>query len=279
MDKYGKAFKYHGLGNDFVLFDAIKSKRLISPEDARFICDRHFGVGADGVLTLLPSDKADFYMHIYNSDGSVAEMCGNGIRCAVKHYIDLYKRGNKGNEVRVETKSGIQVCNYIIKNGEVRSVTVNMGSPILLPEKIPVRSSSNLLKIKKGHGVIAGMAVSMGNPHFVSFGRYQGEDILEWGPYIERHRLFPRYTNVELVRIKSKQEADVFVWERGVGITLACGSGSCAVAVAGVKMGLLKANAFLKIRLPGGILNIKYDTERDIVLMNGEARRVFRIEF
>lgn len=279
MKKYGTAFKYHGLGNDFVLFDSIKSGRLISPEDARFICDRHFGVGADGVLTLLPSDRAEFYMHIYNSDGSVAEMCGNGIRCAVKHYVDMHNRMPTEKKIRVETKKGIQICDYIIKRGEVESVTVNMGSPVLSPEEIPVRSFSNQLSIKNGKRIIRGMAVSMGNPHFVSFGKYSEKDIYILGPFVEKHKLFPRHTNVELVKIRSKKEAEVYVWERGVGITLACGSGSCAVVVAGVMKGLLKADTYIKIRLPGGILNVKYDTKLNNVFMNGEAKRVFRIDF
>jgi len=279
MKKYSIAYKYHGLGNDFVLFDSIESGRLINPEDAVFICNRHFGVGADGVLTLLPSEVADFYMHIYNSDGSVAEMCGNGIRCAVKHFVDLHNKSSKKRKIMVETAKGIQICTYSKKTGEVNKVTVDMGSPILEPEKIPVKSDSNMLIIKKDKRVIKGMAVSMGNPHFVSFGKFGSNDINDIGPFIERHPLFPRFTNVELVKIRNKREVDVYVWERGVGVTLACGSGACAVVVAGVKQGLLEGNVFVKVNLPGGFLLIKYDTSKNILIMNGEAKRVFRIEF
>lgn len=277
--KIDKAYKYHGLGNDFVLIDSLNSGNLISSKEAVFLCDRHFGVGADGILTLLPSKRADFYMHIYNADGSVAEMCGNGIRCAIKHYVDFHKRGISTRRVAVETKKGVQYCEYSLKGGEVNEVTVNMGSPILDTSKIPVMSDSNLVKIKKGGRVINGMALSMGNPHFVIFNGALVKDILEIGPFLERHPLFPNFTNVEIVKIRSKEEADVTVWERGVGVTLACGSGSCAVVVAGVKQGLLKGDAFVRINLPGGVLKIRYDTKRDEVIMKGEATRVFKIEF
>ncbi len=279
MKKFGKAYKYHGLGNDFVLFDSLKTGRLIRPGDAVSLCDRHFGVGSDGVLTILPSKKADFFMHIYNADGSVAEMCGNGIRCAVKHYVDFYRKGKGIRPVNVETLKGIQICDYSVRDNEVDTVTVNMGSPVLEPEKIPVRSAGNILKIQMRNRIIRGMAVSMGNPHFVSFGKFSPDDIHTVGPFVERHPLFPRFTNVELVRLKGRREADVSVWERGVGITLACGSGSCAVVVAGVKQNLLDKDVFVKVRLPGGILRVKYDTVRNIVLMSGEAKRVFGIDF
>ncbi|MCX7958993.1 MAG: diaminopimelate epimerase [Deltaproteobacteria bacterium] len=279
MRNFGSAYKYQGLGNDFVLFDALKSKRLISPKEAVFICNRHFGVGADGVLTLLPSGKADFFMHIYNSDGSVAEMCGNGIRCAVKHYVDFYGDSRRNNPVSVETAKGVQVCEYFRRDKEVDSVTVNMGSPVLEPEKIPVRSDSNIIRITKGNRIVEGMAISMGNPHFVSFGKFAPDDIYSLGPFIEKHPLFPRFTNVELVRVKGKREAEVSVWERGVGITLACGSGSCAVVVAGVIKGLLKPDVFIKVKLPGGVLRVKFDSSLNEVFMNGKAKRVFRIDF
>jgi len=275
--RFGRAYKYHGLGNDFVLFDSIKTGRLIKPRDAVFICDRHFGVGADGVLTLLPSKKADFYMHIYNSDGSVAEMCGNGIRCAVKHFVDTHR--TKAGILRVETKKGIQICEYSRKGGEVESVVVNMGSPILEPRDIPVKSRDIQLKIKLGNNTISGMAVSMGNPHFVSFGNYSEKDIHKWGPHIEKHHLFPRHTNVELARLINRSEILLYVWERGVGITLACGSGSCATVVAGVKRGLVAPDRFIKVRLLGGDLYVKYDTGADVVYMRGTAKRVFGIDF
>jgi diaminopimelate epimerase len=277
MMKFGKAYKYHGLGNDFVLFDSIKSKKLISPKNAVFICDRHYGVGADGVLTLLPSRVADFYMHIYNSDGSVAEMCGNGIRCAVKHFVDNYKINSK--TIRVETKKGVQTCEYFLKNREVNYVLVNMGSPVFQPDKIPVNSKGNRLKIRMGKESISGFAVSMGNPHFVTFEKYSEKDVYRWGPYIEKHSFFPNHTNVEFARIISREEILLYVWERGVGVTLACGSGSCATVVAGVKEGLIAPNEFIKVRLPGGDLYVKYDIETDQVYMKGPARRVFGIEF
>lgn len=279
MINFKTGYKYHGLGNDFVLFDALNSRRLIRPKDAIFICDRHFGVGADGVLTLLPSERADFFMHIYNADGSIAEMCGNGIRCAVKHFVDFYRKGKEDKKVRVETLKGVQICDYSIKNGEVDTVTVNMGTPVLDPEKIPVDYSTNLINIKINKQVISGMAVSMGNPHFVSFGKFCPDDIYSIGPIIERHPLFPKRTNVELVNINGRRDVDVLVWERGVGITLACGSGSCAVVVSGVKKGILDSDVFVKVRLMGGMLRVKYNSFTNEVLMNGAAKRVFRIDF
>lgn len=278
---FRKAHKYHGLGNDFLLFDSIKTGRLISAADARLLCDRHFGVGADGILTLLPSKRGDFYIHIYNSDGSVAEMCGNGIRCAVKYFVDFYLKKADDRDIRVETKKGIQICNYSRSSSsrEVDSVVVNMGAPILTPESIPVRSHKNDLTIRRGEKVITGFALSMGNPHFVLFGRFSKEDIGVWGPHIERHRLFPMHTNVEFARVNSRRDVDLSVWERGVGITLACGSGSCATVVAGVRKGIIASDVFVRVRLPGGILRVKYDTSLNVLLLKGPAERVFEIVF
>lgn len=276
---FKRAHKYHGVGNDFLLFDSIKTGSLISAADARLLCDRHFGVGADGVLTLLPSKRGDFYMHIYNSDGSVAEMCGNGIRCVVKYFVDFYLKRADDRDIRVETKKGIQICNYSRSSRGVDSVVVNMGAPILIPESIPVRSHKNDLIIRRGGKVISGFALSVGNPHFVSFGRFSKEDIGVWGPYIERHRLFPMYTNVEFARVNNRRDVDLIVWERGVGTTLACGSGSCATVVAGVKKGIIASNVFVRVRLPGGVLQVKYDTSLDVLLLKGPAERVFEIVF
>ncbi|MCX7944500.1 MAG: diaminopimelate epimerase [Deltaproteobacteria bacterium] len=279
MSKFSKAYKYQGTGNDFVLFDSIRSEALITPKEAIFLCNRHFGVGADGVLTLLPSKKADFFMHIYNADGSVAEMCGNGIRCAVKHFVDFYLGRGQRRTIIVETKKGVHTCEYSVDDKGVKTVIVNMGAPMLEPQKIPIKAERNTLTIKKGNRIVRGMALSMGNPHFVSFGDFNSEDVYVLGPFIERHSLFPRFTNVELANVKDKRNAEVFVWERGVGVTLACGSGACAVVVAGVKQGLLDGDVFVKVRLMGGVLKIKYDTKSNEVIMEGEVKRVFGIEF
>ncbi len=279
LSYFGRAYKYHGLGNDFVLFDSIKSGRLIRPADAIRLCDRHFGVGADGILTLLPSRNGDFYMHIYNSDGSVAEMCGNGIRCAVKHFVDFYNKSKDKSEIRVETAKGIQICSYTGTRNGVESVLVNMGAPILEPSLVPVRSKGNEFKVKRGKNNLCRFAVSMGNPHFVIFGKFKDSDILTWGPFIEKHRLFPVRTNVEFATINNDRDVNLAVWERGVGITLACGSGSCATVVAGVKMGLIASDVFVKVKLPGGVLRVKYDIRLNTVFMNGPAERVFEIIF
>ena len=270
--------KYHGLGNDFVVVDALDSGKLMTPEQARFVCDRHFGVGADGVLTVLPDEKTPARMHLYNSDGSVAEMCGNGIRCIAKHLFD--HRGFTGDDVDIATGAGILNCRVIKKEGRVGSVVVDMGKPILEAAKIPIAGADPGKKvidrsIEGEFGRFSYTAVSMGNPHAIIFEKRTIKEATAVGPLIERHADFPNRTNVEFVDVKSEAELDVVVWERGAGITLACGTGACATVVAACITGRCKPGDDVRVNLPGGSLAIKVEPDLSNVLMTGPAVEVY----
>lgn len=264
--------KMQGLGNDFVILDWEEFQEINEPIDklAVKMCDRNFGVGADGLIVVVPdSQKADLSWIFYNSDGTPAQMCGNGMRCFAKYVL------NKGyidkHEFSVDTKAGI-ISPKINEDG---TVTVNMGKPILEPAKIPFKGEYNLnYEIELWAKKFKLNCVSMGNPHCVIF---TDENIktmaLDYGPDIEKHELFPEKTNVEFINIKSANEIDLAVWERGCGITLACGTGACASVVAGILNGYLENK--VKVNLPGGSLNIEWhgsknDPSMD-VFMTGEA--------
>lgn len=271
--------KVQGLGNDFVLVDAFAGWSVSDPAElAQQICDRHFGVGADGLVLLLPSTTADLRMRIWNSDGSEAEMCGNAIRCVGKY---VYERGiSRQEQMTVETLAGVRQIRLHLSGDVVSAVTVDMGGPILDPERIPVQSRRNpalLLPIVGQDEVYRVTAVSMGNPHAVVFAPdLAAIDLPRQGAFLERHPLFPRGANVEFVQVVHPQLVKVLVWERGAGATLACGTGACAVAVASVLNGLTEPA--LTVELPGGPLQINWRNQQH-VLMTGPAKLVYTGEW
>lgn len=271
-----KFTKMQGLGNDYVYVNCLKEKIADPPELARKISDRHFGVGSDGLIMINPSDKADFEMEMYNADGSRAEMCGNGIRCVAKYVYD-YGLTDK-TYISVETLAGIKYLDLTVENGKVSLVKVDMGQPILEPEKIPVAAKGSrvvdepLLVDGKEYRMTC---VSMGNPHAVIF---VDEDVKNLplekiGPSFENHTCFPKRVNTEFVRVIDRHTAEMRVWERGSGETLACGTGTCAVAVACVLNGLTEDA--ITVHLLGGDLYIEWDREKNTVYMTGPAEAVF----
>lgn len=268
--------KIHGLGNDFILVDDRREELADCPRLAREICHRHFGVGADGLILVQPSRVADFKMRIFNADGSEAEMCGNGIRCFAKF---VYERGMTGKtRFTVETPAGIMVPQCRVKEGRVTMVTVDMGEPRLAARDIPLAEGGGEPVVDRpleaAGQIFRITTVSMGNPHCViPVEDVAGIRLEEVGPQIERHPLFPRKTNVEFVQFLSPTRARVRVWERGAGATLACGTGACAVAVAGHLLG--KTERRLTVTLPGGDLAIEW-AEDNHLYMTGPAAEVFR---
>jgi diaminopimelate epimerase len=269
--------KMHGLGNDFVVVSDWKEVPANVSRLAMDICDRHFGVGADGLVFLLPSEQADFRMRIFNADGSESEQCGNAIRCLAKLYYEAISR--EKTDLIVETGRGTQKVWLEVDNDQVKRVRVDMGEPILAAKQIPVA-------VRVDHGPLVNhslevngkrfsfTAVSMGNPHIV----IEVEDpetfpLETWGPVLESHPIFPKRTNVEFVRVHHPQEITMRVWERGVGETHACGSGACAVLVAMVLAG--KADRQATIHLKGGDLFIEWNKEDGRVYMTGPAEIVF----
>jgi diaminopimelate epimerase len=263
----------HGLGNDFVFVDGRKFKVPNPKKTAKSLCDRRLGIGADQLLILGKSRKADFRMEIYNADGSSVEMCGNGIRCLAKYVIDE-KLASKG-EVRVETPAGVQSVKALSRG----KFQVDMGEPVLKGKEIPVNLSGRVINrpIRVDGKEFRVTCLSMGNPHCVIFvddpAAYPVEKL---GPMIERHNLFPRRTNVEFVKVHSDGEIEMRVWERGAGETLACGSGACAAAVASILNGFTDRK--VEVRLRGGILQIEWNRETGHVLMTGPAETVFKGE-
>lgn len=255
--------KMHGLGNDFVLIDGRKEAldKVELNKLAVALCDRHFGVGADGLLIVWPSQKAHYRMQVINSDGSEAEMCGNGIRCFAKYVYETDKL--KEEVISVETKAGTLLPAVILDHGKVVGVEVDMG----LPTKIQTTN----LKLQNNDWKI--QEVSIGNPHAVILTDDLSKvDLAEIGPLIENDPHFPNRTNVEFVKVINDKELEVLVWERGAGITLACGTGACASLVAANLAG--KAGKRAIVHLPGGNLDIEW-TEDDHVLMRGPAEKVF----
>lgn len=226
--------KMHGLGNDYVYMDAIHQKIDKESELARFVSDRHFGIGSDGLILICKSDIADFKMKMFNQDGSEAEMCGNGIRCVGKFVYD--KGLTNKTTVTVETLAGIKVLKLNIEEGKVKTVRVDMGEPILEPEKIPVISKENPVKnleLNAHDKKFTFTCISMGNPHAITVVKNTKDfDVEKYGKVIEVDKVFPNKTNVEFVEIEDKEHIKMRVWERGTGETLACGTGACATAVA-----------------------------------------------
>lgn len=270
--------KMHGLGNDFVVFAQFTEL----PEDvdklAVQICNRHFGVGADGLVFILPSTIADVRMRIINADGTEAEQCGNAIRCVAKYAYDYQLV--KSNHLMIQTEAGIQgVELHLDKSGKrVSSVTVDMGEPILEGKLIPSQINQPLIidqPINVGDRTFKYSAVSMGNPHAIIYVEDASNfPVEEWGPQVEVDPLFPKKTNVEFATVLSDQHVIMRVWERGVGQTLACGTGACATAVASVLNE--KTKRAVTVSLKGGDLYIEWNEEDNHVYMSGEANEVFR---
>lgn len=272
-----KFYKYQALGNDFIIVDCLKQKIKTDSIGAKKLCDRKFGIGADGVLYLLPSKIADFRLKIINADGSEAEMCGNGIRCLAKHLYD-YKYVKK-KKLSIETLAGKIQTESFFRKGKFHKVKVNMGASIFERNKIPMlgegEDTDEVIEINNEK--FCGIGVSVGNPHFVIFENEVRDidAIRKIGAVIESHKIFPNRTNVEFAQLISNREARVVVYERGCGITLACGTGACAVAVAGVIKEKLKADAPITVHLLGGDLEIIVSRNLKSIEMIGSAERVY----
>ncbi len=274
-----KFTKMHGIGNDYIYVNCFSEKVENPEETAVKLSDRHFGVGSDGLVLICPSDKADFKMIMYNSDGSQAEMCGNATRCIGKY---VYDKGLTNKEViTLETGAGIKTLKLNIKNGAVDTVEVNMGEPILIPAEIPV-AFDGLAPVVKVPLEVGGKlyeitCVSMGNPHAVVFlDKPEDVDSLEIekiGPLFENNNIFPRRTNTEFAAVIDENTIKMRVWERGAGETLACGTGACATLVAASLCGL--TNDEVTLILKGGNLNIRWDKSDNNVYMSGSATFVF----
>jgi len=270
--------KMHGLGNDFVLVDAMQAAPAEEklPDLAKALCDRRFGVGADGLILVLPSRAADFRMRILNADGSEAEMCGNGIRAFAKF---VYERGyTREREMEVETLAGIVRPRLRLRGGKVGHVRVDMGEPRLARSEIPMKGADQERvvgeRLRVGGQRHEITAVSMGNPHCVLFVEdVERTKVEEIGPAIERHDLFPRRTNVEFVQVVGDGEMRMRVWERGAGETLACGTGASAAVVAAVLNGLSARKATVHLR--GGDLKVSWNPEDNHVFIEGPAAEVF----
>ncbi len=270
--------KMHGAGNDYVYIDALASptsvdlKSIDLPELARRISDRHFGVGGDGLIAILPSANADFRMRMFNADGSEAQMCGNGTRCVAKY---LYDKGfTDKTTFSLETLAGIKILHLYVKDGKVESVTVDMGVAHLLRGEIPVTGDKDTVMIDEriiaDDRVFEITAVNMGNPHGVIFTDEITDRLIHhYGRMLETSDIWPERANIEFVKVISPKRLQMRVWERGSGETLACGTGACASLVAAYKKGLAESEATLE--LLGGNLHINYDTENGHVYMTGPA--------
>lgn len=270
-----KFTKMHGIGNDYVYVNCFEESVKNPAEVSKFVSNRHFGIGSDGLILISPSAIADFRMNIYNADGSQAEMCGNGIRCVAKYVYD-YGLTDK-TEISVETLAGIKYLRLQVENGKVASVEVNMGAPILEPKEIPVAvEESPVVNVPvEVKGKIYHMTcVSMGNPHAIIFmNNVKDLDIEAIGPYFENHTVFPKRTNTEFVEVLDRNTVNMRVWERGSDETLACGTGACATTVACILND--KTENEVTVYLLGGDLKIRWDREANQVYMTGPATVVF----
>lgn len=281
--------KMHGCKNDYLYIDCTKNE-LINPAKVSVkLSDRHTGIGSDGIILICPSSVADFRMRIFNADGSEAEMCGNGIRCVGKYIYDFGLTDK--DEVRIETgvrteeeestgeipKNRIKILKLKIEEGKVVSATVDMGKPILTPSEIPVISDKDKF-INEAVNVDGKdwylTCISMGNPHAVTFvDDTRSLNLPEIGPKFEFNKIFPNRTNTEFIKVISRNEIEMRVWERGSGETLACGTGACASAYAAMLNGL--ADDEVRVHLLGGDLIIKYDQNTDHIFMTGPCETVF----
>ncbi len=270
--------KMEGLGNDYIYVDCMAGEPASDWENLSIrMSDRHFGVGADGIILIMPSKVADFRMRMFNADGSEGKMCGNGSRCVAKY---VYDNGlTRKTEVTLETLAGIKVLKmHLGADGKVDTVTVDMGEPILTAAEVPALSASERMVEETlptaKHGDFAVTAVSMGNPHGVIFvDEITDELVLGAGPELERHSAFPDRANIEFVKVIDGETVQMRVWERGSGETLACGTGACATAVAAALTG--RTNRKVTVKLIGGDLSIEWNEKDNHVYMTGPARTVF----
>ncbi|MFH1003224.1 MAG: diaminopimelate epimerase [Chloroflexota bacterium] len=280
--------KLQATGNDFILLETADEARDWPPL-ATAMCHRHFGIGSDGLLLLMPSRRADFRMRMFNPDGSEAEACGNGLRCVVRYIIDKERVKSGAPEMMIETAAGLRPVRLRRQGKAVNKIQVGMGTPRFRAEAIPVALESaagEVVDITPMLGYTATVAgrelklnlVSMGNPHAVYYGPGPVADfpITELGPLVEHLAVFPERTNFEVVRVLSRREVEARVWERGAGETLSCGSGACALAVAGQQLGLLDNS--VAVRLPGGTLEVQWDRVGEVFL-SGPAETVFTGEW
>lgn len=270
-----KFTKMHGLGNDYVYVNCFEEKIDNPPAVARFVSDRHFGIGSDGLIMINPSKTADFEMEMYNADGSRGEMCGNGIRCVAKYVYD-YGLTDK-TQISVETLGGIKYLDLTVEDGKVSLVKVDMGKPELEADLIPIISEREQVidePIEVDGKEYHMTGVSMGNPHAVIYvDDVKGLDLEKIGPKFENHERFPKRINTEFVHCIDRQTVEMRVWERGSGETLACGTGACAVAVSSILNNLTDTQ--VTVKLLGGDLQIEWDREKDRVFMTGPATVVF----
>ena len=267
--------KMHGLGNDYVCINCFRERVEDPPGFARALCDRHYGIGADGLILICPSKVSDFKMEIYNSDGSVAGMCGNGIRCLGKY---VYDYGLTGKEtLSIETKSGIRNMHLQIRDGKACGAMVDMGVPRLNAHSIPILSEKDLvindpIEVQEKSYRMTG--ISMGNPHAVIFSEeINGIPLEETGRELEFHPRFPERANIEFCHVTARDRMEIRVWERGVGETLACGTGACAAVVASVLNDLTDEEVIVK--LLGGELSVRWDRKVNHVFLEGPAVKVF----
>jgi diaminopimelate epimerase len=270
----------HGLGNDFIVVAGETSLPANASELAVSLCDRNFGIGADGLVYILPSQKADFMMRIMNSDGSEAEQCGNAIRCVSKYVYDHKFIDRK--DISIETiGAGVQPVTLQIQDGKVQAVKVNMGKPILDGLQVPTTIDQRQVvqhPIEVNGHTFHFTAVSMGNPHCVIYVDNAVQfDLQTWGPVLEKHPMFPKKINVEFATVKNRNHVDMRVWERGAGPTLACGTGACATLVSSVINGYTDRSA--TISLKGGDLFIEWSEADQVIYMTGPAAEVFHGEF
>ncbi len=265
----------NGLGNDFIVVAHFETLPPDAGRLASAVCDRHFGIGGDGLVFILPSSKADFCMRIMNADGSEPEQCGNAIRCVAKYVFDHNMTDKQ--HLTIETLAGIQQVWLVVENGRAKEVKVDMGAPILEGSRIPVSLRQEQVvnePLDAGGTRFAFTGVSMGNPHAVIFvDDAPGFDVEKWGPLLESNPMFPRKANVEFVSVNSNTDIDMRVWERGCGQTYACGTGACATVVAGVLNG--KTERAATVHLLGGDLYIEWNDRDGHVYMTGPAEEVF----
>jgi diaminopimelate epimerase len=303
MDKINFS-KLQGQGNDFIIIDAISREIHLEKADILKMCDRHFGIGADGIILVRKLKDDCFFMDYYNADGTVAEMCGNGIRCMARFLIDK-KLAEVGKAIRIDTRAGLKSVEFSDAGQSAQGswkdsedagameglVTVNMGNAIFEPDRIPVNIEKRslidgffvgeyLLKTQDGEFIIN--CVSMGNPHCVIF-LDENEDLEKiplnkWGPVIENNSIFPNRTNVEFIKVKGPRKIQVRVWERGVGETMACGTGACASAVCAIVSGKIKTSS-VGVTLPGGSQTIYWEGPDSPVFLEGQTGYVFEGQY
>ena len=272
-----KFTKMQGIGNDYVYVNCFEETVQDPSAVARFVSDRHFGIGSDGLICIEPSDVADFKMDMYNADGSQGRMCGNATRCVAKYVCDNGMTDK--DEIALETLSGIKYIKVTKENGRVKTAQVNMGAPILRPADIPVRFEGETAvgrQMTVGGREYTATCVSMGNPHCVTvIDSVDKLEIEKIGPLFENDPLFPDRVNTEFIERVSPGEFKMRVWERGSGETLACGTGACASAVAMILNGECRKDEDIKVILRGGVLTIRWDSRTNDVFMTGPAETVF----